>query len=48
MVFSEYALALCAWMGTLLLPMIVLYQIVRIKRRALRIVVRPSRQGSQS
>lgn len=39
---SDYALALCALLGTLLVPFIVLYQMLRLKRRALRIPVRPA------
>ncbi|MGC0236671.1 hypothetical protein [Arthrobacter sp. SD76] len=39
MAFSEYALALCALLGSLLVPFVVLYQVLRLKRRAVRITV---------
>jgi len=38
---SDYALALCALLGTLLVPFAVMYQMLRLKRRALRIPVQP-------
>jgi hypothetical protein len=44
---SDYALALCALLGTLLVPFFVLYQRLRLKRRALRVPVRPAPRGSQ-
>lgn len=34
---SEFALALCALLGTLLVPFFVLYQLLRLKRRAISI-----------
>ena len=34
---SEYALALCALLGTLLVPFFFLYQMLRLKRRAARV-----------
>lgn len=37
MAISEYALALCALLGTLLVPFFVLYQMLRFKRRAVRV-----------
>ncbi|WP_171027481.1 hypothetical protein [Pseudarthrobacter sp. NamE2] len=37
MAVSDFALALCALMGTLLVPFFVLYQMLRLKRRAIRI-----------
>ncbi len=37
---SDYALALCALLGTLLVPFAVLYQMLRLRRRAIRIHVR--------
>jgi hypothetical protein len=43
--FTDYALALCALLGTLLVPFAVLYQMLRLKRRALRIPVCPAPQG---
>ena len=45
--FSDYALALCGLLGTLLLPFAVFYQMLRLKRRALRIPVRPAPRGDQ-
>ena len=42
MAFSDYALALCALLGSLLIPVGVLYQMLRLKRRALRIPIRPA------
>jgi hypothetical protein len=43
--FTDYALALCALLGTLLVPFVVLCQMLRLKRRALRIPVRPAPRG---
>lgn len=37
--FSEYAFALSALLGTLMVPFVVLYQLLRIKRRVARITV---------
>ncbi|MEV7475576.1 hypothetical protein AB0N33_17890 [Pseudarthrobacter oxydans] len=37
MALFEFALALCALLGTLLVPFFVLYQMLRLKRRAIRI-----------
>ena len=49
--FSDYALALTALLGTLLVPFAVLYQMLRLKRRAIRIPVRtapaPAPRGNQ-
>lgn len=47
MAFSDYVLALSALLGTLLIPFTVLYQLLRFKRRALRIPVRPAPRGNQ-
>ncbi|MGO4234702.1 hypothetical protein [Pseudarthrobacter sp. YAF2] len=47
MAFSDYAFALFALLGTLLIPFAVLYQMLRLKRRALRIPVRPAPRGHQ-
>lgn len=47
MAFSDYALALSALLGTLLVPFAVLYQMLRLKRRALQIPVRPAPRGNQ-
>ena len=33
---ADFVLALCALLGTLLIPFLVLYQVLRLKRRALR------------
>lgn len=37
MTISDFAFALCALLGTLLIPFSVLYQMLRIKRRAIRV-----------
>ncbi|WP_307274219.1 hypothetical protein [Arthrobacter sp. W4I7] len=37
MAVSEFAFALCALLGTLLVPFFVLYQMLRLKRRAVRV-----------
>lgn len=47
MALSDFALALCALLGTLLVPFAVLYQMLRLKRRALRVPVRPSPRANQ-
>ncbi|WP_168225736.1 hypothetical protein [Pseudarthrobacter sp. NIBRBAC000502771] len=49
MAFSDYAIALSGLLGTLLVPFAVLYQMLRLKRRALRIPVRsaPAPRGYQ-
>lgn len=47
MAFSDYALALSALLGTLLVPFAVLYQMLRLKRRALRIPARPAPRANQ-
>lgn len=39
---TEYVLALCALMGTLLVPFVILCQVLRLKRRALRLPARPT------
>jgi hypothetical protein len=44
---SDYALALCALLGTLLVPFVVMYQMLRLKRRTLRMPVRTAPQGNQ-
>jgi hypothetical protein len=45
--FSDYALALSALLGTLLVPFVVLLQLLRLKRRGLRIPVRPAPRGNK-
>ena len=42
MALTEYALALSALLGTLLIPFAVLYQVLRLKRRAIQIPVQPA------
>ncbi|MGF9648062.1 hypothetical protein AAIH32_08820 [Pseudarthrobacter oxydans] len=42
MAISEYAFALCALLGTLLVPFVVLYQMLRLKRRAVRLTTAPA------
>ncbi|MDR7162608.1 hypothetical protein J2X12_000609 [Pseudarthrobacter oxydans] len=37
MAISEYAFALCALLGTLLVPVLVLYQMLRLRRRAIQV-----------
>ncbi|WP_160166585.1 hypothetical protein [Arthrobacter nitrophenolicus] len=39
MAFSDYALALCALLGTLLVPFLALYVVLRLKCRPARITV---------
>lgn len=48
MAFSDYTIALSVLLGTLLVPFVVLYQMLRFKRRALRIPVRPAPRGKKS
>jgi hypothetical protein len=45
--FSEYVLALCALLGTLVVPFVVLHQVLRHKRRALRVPVLTATRGNQ-
>ena len=40
---ADYALALCALLGTLLIPFTVLLQMLRLKRRAIRVTAHPHR-----
>lgn len=44
---SEYALALCALLGTLLVPFFVLYQMLRFKRRAVRFTAPAASRGKR-
>jgi hypothetical protein len=44
---SDFSLALCLLMATLLIPFAVLYQMLRLKRRAIRVPVRTAPQGDQ-
>jgi 4-amino-4-deoxy-L-arabinose transferase-like glycosyltransferase len=37
MALADFVLALCALLGTLLIPFCVLYQLLRLKRRAARV-----------
>lgn len=37
MAFIDYVLALCALLGTLLIPFCVMYRVLRRKRRAVRV-----------
>ena len=48
MAISEYALALCALLGTMLVPFFVLYQRLRLKRRAIRIIGPAASRGDRS
>ena len=36
-VLTDYALALCALLGTLLIPFCAMYQALRLKRRAIKV-----------
>lgn len=47
MAVSEFAVALCALLGTLLVPFFVLYLTLRQRRRALRVPIRPFPQDGQ-
>ena len=42
MAISEFAFALCALLGTLLVPFFVLHQMLRLRRRAVRVAVVPA------
>jgi uncharacterized integral membrane protein len=42
MALADYALALAALLGTLLIPFVVLLQMLRLKRRAIRVNVQPT------
>ncbi|MEW9872746.1 hypothetical protein [Arthrobacter sp. HS15c] len=42
MALADYVLALCALLGTLLIPFAVLLQMLRLKRRAIRITPHPT------
>jgi hypothetical protein len=44
---SEYVLALSALLGTLLVPFFVLYQMLRFKRRAIRITAPAGPRGDR-
>ncbi|WPU08578.1 hypothetical protein [Pseudarthrobacter oxydans] len=48
MAIYEYALALCALLGTLLVPFFVLYQMLRFKRRAVRLTAPAASRGDRS
>ena len=37
MALIDYALALCALLGTLLIPIAAMYQVLRLKRKAVRV-----------
>jgi hypothetical protein len=43
--FSEYAFALCALLGTLLVPFTFVYHVLRLKRRAARITAPTPQRG---
>lgn len=45
---SEYALALCALLGTLLVPVLVFYQMLKLKRRAVRVTASAATRGDRS
>ncbi|MDR6413332.1 hypothetical protein [Pseudarthrobacter sulfonivorans] len=37
MAITDYALALCALLGTLLIPFCAMYHVLRLKRRAIKV-----------
>jgi cytochrome c biogenesis protein CcdA len=41
----DFVLALCILLGTLLIPFSVLYQMLRLKRRAIRVIVHATTRG---
>jgi hypothetical protein len=45
--FSDYALALSALLGTLLVPFAVLYQMLRLKRRTIRVTAPAAPRGKR-
>ncbi|WP_458781239.1 hypothetical protein [Arthrobacter sp. D3-16] len=47
MAISEFAFALCALLGTLLVPFFVLYQMLRLKRRAVRVTISSATRGDR-
>ena len=47
MALSDYAFALSALLGTILIPFIVYYQVLRFKRRALKLAARPVPRDGQ-
>ncbi|WP_461172252.1 hypothetical protein M1D93_14805 [Arthrobacter sp. Z1-9] len=47
MAISEFAFALCALLGTLLVPFFVLYQMLRLKRRAVRVTTPAAPRGDR-
>lgn len=47
MAISEYAFALSVLLGTLLVPFFVLYQMLRLKRRAIRVSAPAAPRGNR-
>ncbi|WP_181037538.1 hypothetical protein [Arthrobacter sp. ZGTC412] len=47
MAISEYAFALSALLGTLLVPFFVLHQMLRLKRRAIRVTAPAAPRGNR-
>ncbi|MDQ0922312.1 hypothetical protein QF038_000820 [Pseudarthrobacter sp. W1I19] len=45
MALSDFVLALCMLLGTLLIPFFVLYQMLRLKRRAIRVPAPAASRG---
>jgi hypothetical protein len=43
MSLAHYALALCALLGTLLIPVLILLRVLVLKRRAIRVTAQPHR-----
>lgn len=47
MAISDFVLALCMLLGTLLIPFAVLYQVLRLKRRAIQITAPSAPRGNR-
>ena len=47
MEIPEYAFAFCVLLGTLLVPVFVLYQVLRLKRRAVRLTAPTTSRGDR-
>lgn len=47
MAISEYAFGLCALLGTLFVPCFVLHQMLRLKRRAIRVTAPAAPRGNR-
>jgi hypothetical protein len=47
MALTDFVLALCMLLGTLLIPFAVLYQMLRLKRRAIRVSATAAPRGGR-